>query len=337
MDDPAGFAARAVEETQGIYNKANKPRFARGAVGGTLFTFKQYSISYMEFLKRLPTRERTLALAVLLLAAGAQGMPGADDLDDIIDTLGQGLGYDTNAKLWKTRVLSDAIGDDGADFVLRGFSALPGFPLDVAGRLGLGNLIPGTGLLLKSKTDKAGEVAEALGPVASTATGAAKAIQAAAGGNVGGVLEGIAPKGIKDLAKALEMYQTGEYRDSKGRKVTAADTTDALVKSLGFQPAPVARDSRRVQMAQQQIALARVTETEIADAIARARVDGKPEDEQAARQRLARWNEVNPESRIVVTPVQIIQRVRQLRTSRDDRFVRAAPREMRQAVTGIVQ
>jgi hypothetical protein len=90
-------------------------------------------------------------------------------------------------------------------------------------------------------------------------------------------------------------------------------------------------------MAQQQIALARVTETEIADTIARARVDGKPEDEQAARQRLARWNEVNPESRIVVTPMQIIQRVRQLRTSRDERFVRAAPREMRQAVTGIVQ
>lgn len=92
-----------------------------------MFTFKQYSISYMEFLTRLPRRERTLALAILVLAAGAQGLPGADDLDDLIDTLGQHLGYDTNAKLWKARVLNDAIGADAADFALHGFSALPGF------------------------------------------------------------------------------------------------------------------------------------------------------------------------------------------------------------------
>jgi hypothetical protein len=335
--DPAAFAAKAVEETQGVYNKGNKPRFARGTVGAVAFTFKQYSVSYMEFLKRLPTRERTMALAVLLLAAGAQGMPGADDLDDLIDTLGQGLGYDTNAKLWKTRVLSEAIGSDGADFVLRGFSALPGFPLDVAGRLGLGNMIPGTGLLLKSKQDKAGEVAEALGPAASLAKGVAGAVPALASGNLGGVVEGIAPKAVKDLRKALEMYQTGEYRDTKGRKVTDADATDALVKGLGFQPAQVARDSRRVQMANQQIALAKATEAEFADAIARARVDGDPDAELKARQRLADWNASNPESRIVITPAQLARRARELRTTRDDRFVRTAPKEMRQSIKELVQ
>ena len=335
--DPAAFAAKAVEETQGVYNKGNKPRFARGTVGAVAFTFKQYSVSYMEFLKRLPTRERTLALAVLLLAAGAQGMPGADDLDDLIDTLGQGLGYDTNAKLWKTRVLSEAIGSDGADFVLRGFSALPGFPLDVAGRLGLGNMIPGTGLLLKSKQDKAGEVAEALGPAASLAKGVASAVPALTTGNVAGVVEGIAPKAVKDLVKSLEMYRTGEYRDTKGRKVTEADATDALVKGLGFQPAQVARDSRRVQMANQQIALAKVTEAEFAEAIARARVDGDPDGERKARQRLAEWNARNPESRIAITPSQVARRARELRTTRDERFIRTAPKEMRQSIRETMQ
>lgn len=334
--DPAEFAARAVDETQGVYNKGNKPRWARGAVGATVFTFKQYSVSYMEFLKRLPTRERTLALAVLLLAAGAQGLPGMDDLDDLIDTLGQGLGYDTNAELWKTRVLSAALGDGPADFVLRGFSALPGFPLDVAGRLGLGNLVPGTGLMLKSKVDKAGEVTEALGPAASLAAGVVKAVPALASGNVGGAVDAVGAKAIKDLRKALEMYQTGEYRDTKGRKVTDASATDAAVKALGFQPAHVAADSRRTQLANQQVALARVTEAEFADAIAQARVAGDREAEREARTRLAKWNENNPDSRIVITLPQIARRARELRVSRDDRFVRSAPKEMRGSVAAIL-
>lgn len=336
IENPAQFAENAIAETQGVYNKGNKPRWARGAVGATVFTFKQYSVSYMEFLKRLPTKQRALALAVLILAAGAQGMPGADDLDDLIDTLGQGLGYDTNAKLWKTRALSAAIGSDGADFVLRGFSALPGFPLDVAGRLGLGNLIPGTGLLLKSKIDKAGEVTEALGPAASLAAGVVKAIPKAATGDVGGALDAMGPKAIKDLRKALEMYQTGEYRDTKGRKVAEATMGDAIAKAIGFQPATIAADSRRVQMANQQIALAKVTEAEIADQIAQARVAGDPDAERKARQRLAQWNDDNPESRIVITAPQIIRRVREIRTSRDERFVRTAPKEMRKGIAEIV-
>ncbi len=337
MADPAKFAEESIAETQGVYNKGNKPRWARGAVGATVFTFKQYSVSYMEFLKRLPTKQRLLALGILMMAAGAQGLPGADDLDDLIDTLGQGLGYDTNAKLWKTRALSAAIGADGADFVLRGFSALPGFPLDVAGRLGLGNLVPGTGLLLKSKVDKAGEVTEAMGPAASLAAGIVKAIPQAAGGNAGGALDAAGPKAIKDLRKAIEMYQTGEYRDTKGRKVADATTGDALAKAIGFQPATIAADSRRVQMANQQIALAKVTEAEIADQIAQARVDGDRDAELKARQRLAKWNEDNPESRIVITAPQIIRRVKELKTTRDDRFVRTAPKEMRQGIAEVLR
>jgi proteasome lid subunit RPN8/RPN11 len=37
MADPAAFAEKAIYETQFIYSKANKPRWARGAIGGTLF------------------------------------------------------------------------------------------------------------------------------------------------------------------------------------------------------------------------------------------------------------------------------------------------------------
>ena len=334
--DPFAFASNAVDETQGVYNKGNRPNWARGAVGAVLFTFKQYSISYVEFLKRLPTKERALALGILLLAAGVQGMPGADDLDDIIDTLGQHLGYDTNAKLWKARALNEAVGKEAADFVLRGFSALPGIPLDVAGRLGLGNLIPGTGMLRKDKADKSSEVVEAIGPAGSLAVNLVKALPALLSGDLGKVNAVAGPVATKNLGKAIEMYLTGEYRDMAGRKVRDVTVGEAITKGIGFQPAEVARDSRRTQLANQQVALARAVEAEIAGQWAAGLADQKPDQVQKARHRLAEWNRDNPQSRIGINSAQIVRRVREIRSSRDDRFLKRAPKEMRAGMAEVM-
>jgi hypothetical protein len=68
----------------------NRPNWARGTIGATVFTFKQFSIAYIEFLKRLPPQQRLLALAILWLLAGTQGLPFAEDIEDIIDTIAQG-------------------------------------------------------------------------------------------------------------------------------------------------------------------------------------------------------------------------------------------------------
>lgn len=76
MADPDEFARKAISETQGVYNKGNKPAWARGAVGSTLFTFKQYSIAYVEMLSRMAKsgpegkKAALLALAVLFLLSG---------------------------------------------------------------------------------------------------------------------------------------------------------------------------------------------------------------------------------------------------------------------------
>ncbi|MCV5968616.1 hypothetical protein, partial [Lactococcus petauri] len=58
-------------------------------------------------------------------------------------------------------VLGDKAGMKVAEFVARGISA--GMPLDVSGRLGLHNLIPGTGIFLKKDAYQR-DVAELGGP-----------------------------------------------------------------------------------------------------------------------------------------------------------------------------
>lgn len=323
--DPFAFALEAVEETQGIYNKANKPNWARGAPGSTVFTFKQFVISYMEFLRRLPPKERALALAVLMVASGLQGLPGADDLDDVVDTLAQQLGYDFNSKAAKARFLTSILGRGGADFVLHGFSAIPGFPLDVSSRLAVGNLIPGTGLLLKSRTDKTRDLAEIIGPAAGLASDAFKAIESRDPVQV-------LPVALRNLDKALEMYLTGQYRDTRDRRVVDVDTTDAIIKGVGFQPAHIARDSREMGQKLQQVQLAKTIEAEIASEWASGIFDGDAEKVRRARERLRRWNEDNPDSRIAITSAQIARRVREMRLTREQRFLKGVPPEMRGGV-----
>ena len=103
--DPSGFAEKAVTETQFAYNKANRPQWARGAIGSTLFTFKTFSVSFVELLSRMATsgpegkKAALIGLGMLFLMSGMQGLPGADDLDDLIDGLLQRLGKDSDFRV----------------------------------------------------------------------------------------------------------------------------------------------------------------------------------------------------------------------------------------------
>ena len=322
MDDPFRFASEAVGETQGVYNRANKPNWARGALGGTLFTFKQFSISYLEFLSRLPTREKALALAILMLTAGAQGLPGADDLDDLVDTLAQQSGYDFNSRKAKDRFLTSVLGRGGADFIMHGFSAIPGFPLDVSGRMSVGNLIPGTGLMLKSETDKGRGMQEVLGPAGGFAADLMKMADSR------DLMQAV-PVALRNLGKGIDMMQTGEYRDTRGRKVRDVTPAEAVTKMVGFQPAEVARDSREMSDKRQQVSLAKVIESEIAGEWAAGLVERDPKKVEAARERLRQWNADNPNSRIGITPQQIARRAREIRMPREERFMKSVPKEMR--------
>ena len=219
--DPAGFAAKAIAETQGVYNKGNKPAWARGAVGSTLFTFKQFSISYVEMIHRMAlgpnaTHESRMAalyaMGVMVLVAGVGGLPGADDLDDVISGLLQSMGYNFDSKAKRRAFLTELLGTGGQRFVEHGLSGLPGVPIDVSGRLGLGNLIPGTGLLTK-KTDHTSDVAELAGPVADLAKRTFSAGGKLVKGDIGGAAVDLLPLAGRNIVKAADMYNMGMYRD----------------------------------------------------------------------------------------------------------------------------
>ena len=58
-------------------------------------------------------------------------------------------------------------------------------------------------------------------------------------------------------------------------------------------------------------------------------VDGEPDKVTQAQEQLAAWNQRNPDARIAINRVQIARMARDMRATREDRVIRAAPKELR--------
>jgi hypothetical protein len=338
MENPFAFAEKTVLETQFSTNKGIRPAWARGAVGGVLFTFKGFTIAYLELLGRMlgngPEGKKAFALALgtLFLFAGAGGLPGMDDLDDVIDGFAQRvLGKSFDSKQAKKEFFASILGQSGAEFVMGGISSLPGAPIDVSGRLGLGNIVPGTGIFPK-KSNYQRDVMEVLGPAGSLFSSYATAVGLAAQGEVGKAAATAAPVGLQNAIKGMDMAAMGFYRDTRGRKVIDTNGWEALAKSMGFQPANVKRIQDATSTQQGLIAQNKMRESEIADKMARARIERKPDLAQEAREELAEWNRKNPGSPISIDQAQINKRVIEANKSKAQRIAATAPREIRGAV-----
>jgi hypothetical protein len=333
--DPYAFAVRTVNTTQGVFSKAGRPNWARSIPGRLIFTFKQFSIMYVEMFVRMwkhggPEGKRAclIMLGVLMLLAGEEGLPFMQDLNDLIDTLGQIAGYDTNVARSKRRLAHELLGKELGDFFLYGMSSA--LPLDWHGRLGVGNLIPGTGLLKPSNEGRrTREIAEIIGPSAGAATQMSDAVDAAFEGKPLKALQNASPKFIKDAMQAAEWGSKGYATDSRGRMLTEVDGLDVALKGIGFQPTAVAERQRAAGPLYQDIALQKRVESSIIDAWASGIVAGDDKAIDKAAKKLDDWNRKNPDTPVVITQQQLMDRVKTMSLGRDQALLKTAPRELR--------
>lgn len=355
-DNPAEFARRAVVETQFLYTKANKPQWARGAIGGTLFTFKTYSVSFLELMQRTwnageagsPERaagRRAVgwAMLMLMLMGGAGGLPFVEDVEDLVDGAGQMMGYNTSVKQWRQQAMRDVLGAELADFLESGLSGLPGMPLDVSGRLGMGNLIPGTGLLL-DKQSNARDVVELLGPAGDLVQrglqGTKEIIKGAINADGTQMVRGAgqwAPNAVRNLAKGADMAVSGMYKDSKGYKVIDTTLDEAILKAIGFQPRSVAEVQESNSFMQRSKSFYIQTSSDIKAKWAQALFDKDAAGVERARERVQEWNRKNPDQPIRINMPDIWKRVAQMGKDRTDRIADTAPKALRQQLRSMAQ
>jgi len=333
--DPAGFATKAVNETQFISNKANKAKFARGAIGATLMTFKSYSVNYLELLHRMATQNgpegkkaAALMLAMLMLMAGAGGLPFEEDLEDVADSLAQWMGYNFSTKKAKQEFLEGMFGPAMAQFIDKGISGLPGSPIDVSGRMAMNDLIPGTGFLI-SKRDHTGDAQELLGPTGDLTKRAFNGGKAILAGDFYQGAKTLAPKAIYNMDKGADMASSGNYNDDKGFKVIEATPFESAMKAMGFQPASVAQVQEANYLNQRAKDFYSRNTQDINARWAKGIYEKDPDQIADARAMVQRWNENNPEQRIKANMPAILKRVKEMRKSKEQRVADTAPKAMR--------
>lgn len=142
-------AAYAVDQTQYVYARYDRPRFMRGPISGTIFVFVKYLQSTLFLLAQNPKDVLPRYLLVATAIGGLGGLPGYDDLREILKAaaarlFGKHFNLDHEIKKY---VLNIAGGKVPPDLVLHGLARKGlGIPalLDGLGSLATG--VPGRGL-----------------------------------------------------------------------------------------------------------------------------------------------------------------------------------------------
>lgn len=324
------FAESAVTQTQFIYNKGNRPNAGRGAVGATLMTFKQFSIMYLELLNRLPRKQQLIMIGVLLLAAGGGGLPFAEDIEDLIDTIGQWLGYATNTKRALRNTLSSVIGERAADVAINGVASQMG--IDIHSRIGLQNLAPGSAALKKSSVNKGQDIQEFFGPAGSVVKSVGAALEALATGKPGQAALAMAPNAAQNAIRGARMIASGYAEDAGGRRTIPVSPAEGAAKAIGFNPKSVADFGTVKRDISQNQRLIQVKREEFTSAMVDAILSGDNEARKQAMVDMMQWNRDNdPSMRVIVDQAAVLRRVQQARMDGISRFTKTVSKPMRES------
>jgi N12 class adenine-specific DNA methylase len=322
------YAEDGVNSTQFVMRKENRPPWARG-IGAPLFTFRMFSVQYMELLSRVPTKQRALMLAALVVGAGLGGLPGEEDAEDLIDTIMQwwGKNWQTRQELntWAEKLLGEAIGP----VVVNGISRA-GLPFDIASRVGMGNLIPATGILKPSSLGSTREVSELWGPTAGVVKDVGTAVEQAARGQWDRAGYALLPRALKGFVDGTTAMVSGDAVDRFGTPLIPVSRTEAAFKFLGFNPTRVAQFNEQKYSILERDSLRKKMEQTYMGNMAQAAVKRDQAGVAKAQRDIADWNRTNPDTPIEWKPAQLRARIRALKLTNSERFLKALSPELRQ-------
>ncbi len=320
------FARDAVDQTQAIYGPINRQPWARNPVGHALFTFRAFPLMMSELWLRLPSPQRTLVLGSLVLAAGLNGIPFADDLRDIIDTIAQRVfGEPLNTRRLMTNMVAQAsesaLGVDLSRIIMNGsLDALTG--ASISGRIGFGNLIPGTRIGAAGEEFFARTMKDVLGPVGVEAENFAKAFQ----GDFGALL----PSAVRNVGKAVEAARYGQITDAKGQTllddVTAAET---FMQGLGFSSGRLSQAYETQRGIFQEQAYVDEVKQGFLNEIRTAVAHNDTEALTSVREEITAWNETHTEWPITMKVSQLRTTLKMAGLPLTERTLKLLPRAWR--------
>jgi ribosomal protein L33 len=256
---------------------------------------------------------RIIMLGSLILLSGLRGLPGADDILDIVDGLAQRLGLKIGSVEKEfARITRNVFGDELAaeinPIMMRGLlDHFTGWSF--SNRLGLGDIVPGTGLLKPSATKQEilREVSNIAGAPSSFLVGALEyvggTLPAVATGRQGfGALLRDAPiRAVANLGDSFKYYNTGAIVDKKGYVVSQnASAWEIFGKAMGFHPSRAQMQMDWMMADSQEQAYMQMIKTEAVRRAVGARLEGDADTERAVKEYIQDWNAATKGTRLEI-------------------------------------
>ena len=321
------FAIRAIQETQGIYNKGNRPRMARGNVGSLLMMYKQFGIAYIEQMIRATNdpmwagerddkrKALLLMLALLFTTAGLTGLPFAKDLMDLVETgtgmAGKPMNLERETQLFLRERMGDEFGQTVADGLMYGpFNFNP--VVDIQGRTNMGNQLPGTGAfkMTNDSFETSRQLTEIGGATGGLLQNMYNSMMFLQRGKSEEAMAALAPKAIGDAYKGAKGVATGQLMNERGDKVTDLSMAESLVKVIGGQPARVADEGRTRGYEQKDKQIKNAMSRYFRQRLEDAYNDGGADDVKSVREDIKKWNADNSRYPINIRDSDIKKRVK---------------------------
>lgn len=296
------MARTAVNTTMGEYAMYNRPEMARGNVAQYVFMYKQFVIVSVQLLKNMDTKGQLTMLAMLLLMGGLKGLPFADDIFDLVDTIAQKLGLKMGSVEKELAMMVDSIAPGLTPYVMRGvvdqFSGAT-----FSSRVGMGDLIPLTGIF-KAGSDPAREAEQFVGPVFSGITGLIGTAGAVAnyGAEAIGLKDDVTSglsimrnspfAALRAVGDGISYWSDGRITNAKGQVVV--DNAPAHViaaRFLGFYPASATQQNDIVRMQKQSAEYAKAIKASYVQAYVQAKMDGDQARMEEIKGYVSDWNE----------------------------------------------
>ena len=329
------FAAGAVDNTQNRYDEVNRPGLARDPMWALLFMFKSFPLFMVEMVENMyRANPKSAAYMLLGLTAmtGVQGLPFAETIENLVDTISQRLfNSPFNSRRAMRNVIKDAsealTGADLSELVLRGgINDLTG--LSMSSRIGMGDFIPGT--RIGAADNDYGRTAEQiLGAPFSMVTGTASATGQLLKGDFMGAMRSGGPVAVRNLIKGGEQLDRGYGQDAAGRKLVDVTGPEALWQSVGFTSASLNKAYEMDKIDRQTLAFYTQVRKDFTNELVRAAKDGDAAKIKEVTDSVQAWNAHYPDMPISLSPASVRRDIMMAGVPLNARTLHMLPKQLR--------
>jgi hypothetical protein len=284
-----------------------------------------------------------MMFAGMFMLAGATGLPFAEDLEDIIDTIAQKLGFRQGSIRAEVIRYMESVIPGSSAFFLKGFvNTLLGS--DVASRTSAGNILPGTGIGLAG-ANVAREMGDILGPAAGFIKGVYdSAVQIARYPTSATTsLEDIARSSpitfLRMMGDSHAYYQSGAVVDRRGYVVSPdMDASTIVTRMLGFYPSRASSQYDIVRVAQRELDYQKEVVASFRQSWIKATLRGDSDGATSIVEAVSEWNNATRG-----TPLEIrnfmggnTRALREARRGAGERALKAAPKAAQGDIQGYI-